>query len=505
MEIKGKLYDIVRRVELPFHASYDPAIKGYRSIIKTLPATFAMHWPDGTPCIYIEMYLLDIARTLTVREQTGGSLKPIVSHLSPLIRHCWRIKKNFWDLYDDDFKDFGERLQAERKPNNPTLRQRNNNTVREIMDTSINFLRWFQKNLVPGRIIVGTREQDPQIVLVEMTYTDYRGHRKKKLVFPYRPAPATREPKGPMPSIIRNKLWEAIATSADPARFSQRYRARFADERDFLAERDAIRERQELELELFEAIGCRPGELSALSASLNANCADSRKLDITTLKRRKGIDPRRKVPLDLGVAIKLWRYIEKSRKQMLTRLREKGIKVDPQDRVFLCSKKGTPLSAETMEREFARLVKTAGVEQRACISMFRHRFISNMVKLHLMAFLEENPEIGTRVLMKDSDYRTILRRVIVYTGHASEDSLKHYMDLAWDEIGVFNYVQPACDLVAAVEGSFGTLTSLMAEIKLKPYLSSQQIIERVTDELKALRNRAQDAMYAAKKYKKIFR
>ena len=94
---------------------------------------------------------------------------------------------------------------------------------------------------------------------------------------------------------------------------------------------------------------------------------------------------------------------------------------------------------------------------------------------------------------------------MLWTGHASEDSLMHYMDLAWDEIGVFNYVQPAYDLIAAVEGSFSTLTSLMAEIRLKPYLSTQQIIERITDELKALRNRTQEAIFAAKKYEKIFR
>ena len=70
----------------------------------------------------------------------------------------------------------------------------------------------------------------------------------------------------------------------------------------------------------------------------------------------------------------------------------------------------------------------------------------------------------------------------------------HYIDWAWEEMGVFNYVQPACDLVNTVEGSLNSFYSLMAEIRLKRHLSSEQIIEMVVDELKSIRERTLEAI-----------
>jgi hypothetical protein len=86
------------------------------------------------------------------------------------------------------------------------------------------------------------------------------------------------------------------------------------------------------------------------------------------------------------------------------------------------------------------------------MSMFRHRFITNMVKLHLLAFFDRNPD-KHRYSMQPTDYRTVLKSVATLTGHGGELSLMSYIDLAWEELGVFDYVQPARALITAVESA----------------------------------------------------
>lgn len=498
--LNGKLYDIINDVELPTHASYDPSTKMYQQHTETTPAIVALYWPDGYPCIYAEMYLQDISPRLTIRNDNGGSLGTVAKDLTHLIKYCWKAKKDFQDLDSDDFYEFVTGLREEHLLDNPTRRKRDDNTVNRIIDNCINFLLWLQIHIVPDKVIVGSRINNPQIRLVERNITDYFGKKRTKLVYPFRPTSSTQDRKRPMPSIIRNKLWDAVAALSDPSRLSKRYRKRFEDEKELYAELDYLRTRRELELSLFEATGLRPSEQARLRVNENKDCSDTNKIIIPTMKTRKKRIPKRKIPLEFGVAVKFDLFIKKQREALIARLKGKGIRIDPQDHVFLCSRKGTPLSEDTLEREFHRIVEVAGIVQRACVSMFRHRFITRMVVIHLQAFLKDNSG-KTRALMTDSDYRTILKRVAVFTGHRDLNSLLHYIDYAWDEIGVFNYVQPAHDLVNIVDGMANTITSLAAEIKLKPHVSAQQMLDRVLDVLKFNKSRILETINAVKKPK----
>lgn len=487
-----QLFTVVTRVELPFHAVRGPDEKKFVPLTETQSAAITINWPDGFPCVHAEMYLLDVSRFLTVPEN-GGSLKDRASKLSHLIRFCWGKKENFWDLYDNDFHDFVEFLLHEPHRSRPGVKRRNRNTVNNIIDVCIHFLSWLQDNVVPNRIIVGPRDRNPQIRLIERRMTGYQGRKHLKLIYPYCPATDTPDPKKPMPRAIRNKLWEAVAAMADPAEQSPVYRARFRNDRELNAHLDYLRARREILLLLLEATGARPGELARLRVSENEDCSHIKRLVLPTLKRRKRVDPKRSIPLERGAAIKLELFIHKHRRALLERLRNQGVKVAPEDRVFLTSTAGTPLSEESLTKDFQRIVAASEVEQQACLSMFRHRFITNMVSLHLKGFMDTNPQ-KTRSLITDADYRTILKKVATFTGHGSEESLMHYIDWAWEEMGVFDYVQPACDLVNTVEGSLNSFYSLMAEVRLKRHLSSEQIIELVVDELKSIRERTLEAI-----------
>ena len=62
-----------------------------------------------------------------------------------------------------------------------------------------------------------------------------------------------------------------------------------------------------------------------------------------------------------------------------------------------------------------------------------------MVALHLSQFMDKNP-LKSRHIMTDSDYRTILTKVSKFTGHKNTESLFHYIDLAWEKLGIFSDV-----------------------------------------------------------------
>lgn len=481
-----KLYCIEPNVALPRSAAWDERSKKFVARSVVLPAAAFMSWPNGYPCVYAEMYLLDVSSGLTVRA-CGGSLRTKAASLSHLVRFCWDRGKNFWELYDGDFHDFVDTLLEETHPGRPGFKRRNRNTVRAIIEESVLFLGWLQDNVLTNRTLIGLRRSLPQIRLIERSGSCRGNPGMQRLEYPEAPPPDPRDPKRPMPTALRDHLWKAFLTKSDPDTHSNRYRRRFPDEASYLFTVDFLRSRRELLLLLLEATGARPGEIVLLQLSKNAQCARTNRLVIPTLKRRHAHDPDRKIPISSEVAIKIELHIAKFRNPLLEMLQSCGKHPLPNDRLLL-SLKGHPLPVATLTKDFQRIVKVAKVEQPACQSMFRHRFITLMIARHLRDFLSPHPH-RNRAMITESDYRSILRKVATFTGHAREESLFHYIDWAWEEIGVFDKTNEEMVDDAAIE-NINALMSLMAELRLKKSLSAKDIIETAMTKLRELKDSA---------------
>lgn len=493
---KSQLWKLHRNVLVPDHAVHDPSTGTFYPLPKLVPAVFSFRWPNKRCCILVELYLEDRTNEATVRSLDGGSLKTEVSHLTHLVRFCWSRKIDFWDLSNMDFMDFVTALMDEKHPKDKSISKRNNDTVELIIDTSLRFLRFLQDKIFIGKTFVGPHDENPNIPLKKKVVTDHRGNQRTIYKYDFSPPPSTPKPKKPISRDLRNRLWTAVSEMSDPGKKSKYYVNRFRTEEHLLIELNYLKKRRELFLELLEATGARPGELARVSVSVNSECHGNGNLVLTTLKRRRAVDPERKFPLDPGVAMKVELFIHKTRADLLTRLGNSSINCDPRDRLFLCSKKGTPLSETSLEKEFQRIVSMAGItDQQACISMFRHRFITNMTKLHLKDFLSEH-EDKTRSSMNEADYRTILKRVAVFTDHGDENSLWNYIDLAWDELGVFDYVEPARRLATSVERSINSTIAIDGDLKLKRKLTKQQLLDFFSGELKKIRTDVVDAISA---------
>ena len=99
----------------------------------------------------------------------------------------------------------------------------------------------------------------------------------------------------------------------------------------------------------------------------------------------------------------------------------------------------------------------------------------------------------TRQLMTDADYRSILKRIATKTGHGSEDSLWHYIDLAWQEMDVWANVDRNLERLHAADRFHEELLDLRHSLAANPmFVSAKQALDAVAERLSAIVNDAKD-------------
>ena len=472
-------FHLLRQVDVTCESHYDPIRKSFTPRKVVVPASFAVTWPDGTPCSLVEMYLISKFRHgVSVRED-GGSLRATVSKLMHLIRHCWPTR-DFWELNDEDIYNLVEALMAETRPDAPLVRVRDNNTVRAIVAAIVEFLLWLQNEIMVGLPLIGVGPGF-RIRLAERKVLDQRRNRHViQRVYHRLPPRDTKEPKRPMGRDKRNALWEAVAAMSGTTVVLPPW-ARGENYGTVLT--NYLRARRELLLELLEATGARPGELSRLSVSVNNECYKAQELILVTLKRRRNLE--RKIKLQPGVAMRLTVFIRKHRAALLKAMEGAGAVTNPQDRVIL-GINGSPMSERSLVSEFARISSIAGLgEYQSCMSMFRHRFITKQVAIHLGIYLGQ--EGKAREMMTDADYRTILKKVATVTGHGNESSLLHYLDLAWDELGTGNQVEVAVTIDASIERAATQIISLIDTMEHPSGKTPAELLQSAKETLQEMR------------------
>ncbi|WP_274642747.1 hypothetical protein [Pseudomonas serbica] len=144
-----------------------------------------------------------------------------------------------------------------------------------------------------------------------------------------------------------------------------------------------------------------------------------------------------------------------------------------------------------MESDFKRIAIAAGYkDHQACFSMFRHRFITLEVMVHLRAFMEQT---GTpRRVMTESDYESVLKRVATKTGYSDIHSLWHYIDIVWNEIDVWGGVDRAVARLHAADRLYDEL------LALKHDLETSEASPAVTKVLQGVANRLKPILESAK-------
>ncbi|WP_271912022.1 tyrosine-type recombinase/integrase [Vreelandella alkaliphila] len=487
----NQLYRLVKNVRLPTFERFDMVTGEIFSNERIRPGYYSFIWPDGSPCLIAEIYLCDKSGTVAVNHKDGGTLGCYARNLSHLVRFCYAKSLDFIDLRHSHIDEFIYLLCQEKNAYNE--RVRNNNTVKSIVATAINFLVWIQENIVTDRLIAGVDQPDKryQIKLKREVYAHKAGRQTVHNIFPMKIPRATRGDVKPISTASIRMLWDTLEASRSDAKVSRKIQGLFSSKQQ--AEHlEYMHRRRELQLVLLEATGLRPQELISMPCSDNVESLRKSQLVLPTLKGR--IDAKlnmRKVPIPRSLAMKIEMFIFSYRKKLIERLLSCGL-VDSEgavdDVIYLNSENGKEVLPDAAYQEFRRLTERAGIKQKNCQKMFRHRFITNMVKLHFISFMDKNP-LKTRHIITESDYRTILKKVASFTGHRSVDSLWHYIDLAWDELDAFTHSYEVKELQDRMKSVFFLANELKGDVQS---ISGKQLSYVTVEKLNAKLNQIED-------------
>ncbi len=468
---RRQLFSILARVEVPTTVlRLRNNIRLHNQRIDRFPF---VRWPAGSPCEPVNAYLIESAPGVT-----GDTLKTYASELSPLIRYCAEHHVGFEQLDDAHFFALSKQLQTERSRNHATERARNNNTVRALLSRSIAFLMWYQVRLMlPTQSpLIGQKETSPRIA-VRRAHNPH-GTRQGTYYYVHRAMPTSnsREPKQPIAQSMMEDIELMIEKLSDFEAQKEPATRRHRQNADQLrAQLEYIRARRRFMVWIMKRTGLRPAEMTELPLKVNTTVLQTKRLIIPTKKRRKTLAPLRSVPITLKDAAIFQRYLI-ARDRYIDQLRRRDPDYCAPDVLFL-SAEGEAVKKTSLEKDFERLVK-------ACLSMFRHRFITYEVIVHLKEFMGSAGK--TRQLMTDADYRSILKRIATKTGHGSEDSLWHYVDLAWQEMDVWANVDRNLERLRAADRFYEDLLDLRHSLHVDPPPSAGQILQVVEERLAAI-------------------
>lgn len=474
---KFQLYYTAMKFDLPWSVRYSRKTGEASINNKQLLNQVYTFWPNGAPCTLVNVWL----QSITFRS-TGNSADTFAMHISHYIRDSYRHEIQLFEIDDEYLCNFSKRLMDEKKLKDNILHDaRNPNHVAYTIRRVLDFLIWYQINYklasqprLIGELGTGAR------VTIEWRI-DSRGHP----VIHHPAIPTKRPPVGdkkPMPDDFIGKITDTISSLRVQPRHPFGL-SKGSKSRQFFAKNEYLYCRRIVTVKLTQLTGLRPDELNNIPLHLNLEPIKTRRLFIPTLKTRRSPPPVREFPLTLEDAIEVSIYLQ-DRAAFLESL--KPTITTSTTSSFLLSHYGTPITTRSLARDFKRICNLSGLLQmQACLSMFRHRFITTHIAYEIKKELKR--DLAQKDLWQEAVQRRILAKVAKLTGHTNPMSLHPYFDEAF-AIAITNSLarspQQTEALIASLESSISRLSGHPAFL-LEPNLVREiALMEKTLLELK---------------------
>jgi integrase len=416
-----------------------------------------MQWPDRSWCHAANRFLWELFEKGLSRRNRGGSLAVAAAHISQLLRYCWKRHLDPIELSDNHFREFITQLGREKRVGHPEQFARTGNAVIAIGRSCLAFLNSVGEYhddplfLGPkGRIQAAKREH---VVIVE----GGRSRTAKRVVLYWDhdilPEPSTKLRRLPIASATIGKLRAAVASiSSTPYQRIRRY----------------------VMLKLLEVTPSRRGEIALITVEsvLLAARMEMPMLCVPTLKKKGGRLEYRYIPISRADIKFLAQYAEIHRRIIVKRClkgKDHGI-------LLVNGRNGEALFPNTITQEIKQLARAAGVQEKTCPHMFRHRFITKLFVALIEQHEIENRDHFRRMLIDSEQFK---RKVAEWTGHTDLGSLDVYINLAFEEIGNFKRVYSLATVNMAIDSFIGTLQAEVSNLRSGdiPFLAAERLLE----------------------------
>jgi hypothetical protein len=416
--MKVQLYSIFKNTMLPLDVSFIGETK-YLSRPRELSRLALIRWPDGRPCHLANHWLMKIATNTEARD----TLRVYAANLTHLVRFCSQNKIEFHNFTDQNFSDFHAYLQKQKKSNSRVSEEFiGGNHIRAIQLRALNFFVWINANYpnLSSRKLIGTTS-DCQIVI---SYKTNPHNGQQEIQHEY--LESFKVPEDEKPVITEaaiKRLREAIFNAHDIQNLKPRAKTKLTNDRElFLARNNYIYHRRLFVIRIMRLTGLRPEELVDIDLTANLNVAKSKVLRLPTKKREQPA-PTRIFDIELRSGLDFDRYV-KCRNDFIVILKSRGI-IDTDPGSILVGVDGKELKKESMTTEFQRLVKAADIGgMRCCLSMFRHRYITREIHIHILMGFKKDPSL--KISATSGFIEDVCRTVQPKTGHKRYQSLLTY-------------------------------------------------------------------------------
>lgn len=376
---------------------------------RKIPDMPVVHWPNGFPCIEVNLFLMHgiFNKSWTV-ERGGGTAKTYASNLSHIVRFCHLNELSFVELTDSLFELFVNGLIAEKKVNgNPV---RSNTTTRTIASQTLSFLIYVGKEF-GEKYFIG--KKGCKLNYIEKEYKE-KGVRRIYVEHISFPSKDPYRSRLPVAQADEKKLLEYVSQNNDKN----------------IAMRDSCL------IRAYKATGGRRTEVANLKVVDIQRALSSDDtipmLSLITLKQRNnGLEKvTRKVPVYRSTLKRISRYINKVRARTFKRLRERlGILFEDHGYVFISETTGEPLKPDSITTYFNQWAKAIGAKGNLVAHAFRHTYITEKIEMLIQLFeLKDESELKTKFASEEN----FSQKLKEWTGHKSVNSLKGYIHLAFE-------------------------------------------------------------------------
>jgi integrase len=438
MKAKSKLYQVTDvDFELPVYV--DMRRKVNTRDASNIPM---ITWPDGSWCLPANVYMLSLFQRGLSRRNRGGTLLTYATNISHLLRFLFDNQIDLVNFTDNQFSFFIKTLQGERRANKPEVLARDSNSVIAIGRNCLDFLSVMESFYKIENYLGPTC----QIRATQKEFTlKQRGSKKlqAKMIRKFWhhssfPTPSPKNKRLPISTVNVEKIRQIINTESKSI---------------------FQRKRRYVMLKLLEITGGRRSEVAAVSCENIYKATKTNMLQMITVKKGGGIDEIREIPISNHDLAFLIEFIEKNRRSIIRSTC--GLENDD-DFLLISQTSGRGLRSNTITQEIASLSKAAGIMEKSCPHMFRHRFITKLFVALIEQHEFENPDSFRKALLDTEKIKQIVQQ---WTGHSDLNSLDVYINLAFDEITNFKGTFDIVYTHNILQSAKGTLKQLKTDLK----------------------------------------
>ncbi len=401
-----KLYSLLGEFKTFSHYSID------RISLRDATNIPFMNWPNGSPCIIGNLYMLSLFNRkgrgarhgLSRSGQDGGSMGDYAAKLSQLLRRCFHDQVDPINLTDGNFTDYVNELRLETSPRNSSVRKRTEDTISAIGRVWLDFLGFvgrmhgYQNFVAPeGRIRATEKSYFKVDRLGRKSVRTYLTHHSF--------GPPSRNKKRNPITVEQIALLKEAARKAKTSAF--------------------VKARRSLLIDLLTDTGARRSEIEQITID---DIKSAKKLEknptlrLTTLKQ--GALSFREVPVLPTLLHHLDSYIERQRSEIMKKKYRDG----KDHRLFFVSERtGRPLTSKTLYNEIKHLKVCSGIASPIFPHMFRHRFITKLFIDLILMHQVTNEDEFRRNLLHTEIFKV---EVTQWTGHLDTGSIDDYLHLA---------------------------------------------------------------------------